>query len=133
MKNKAKFLRIDIPLRYDDEDMPFDFPLRTKSENSQDYDSWVAVIDLQTGEIQDFPKDVSLDFFTKVCDEGLYFLLDGNKQLIAKAGGDYVPNRAIPPIDGYGDYIHLKIEYGVVVNLYTNPDFSQFEEVSNDA
>ena len=132
MKTTPKYLKIDIPLRYDDEDMPYDFPLRQKGQDGND-DTWVATIDLKTGEILNFPKDVSLDFFTKVCDEGLYYLLDENMNIFAEADcSGYVPNHAIPPKDGYGDYIHLHIQNGIVVNLYDNPDFCEFENKESE-
>lgn len=131
MNKTLKYLKIDISLRYDDEDMPYDFPLRQKGQDGKN-DTWRATIDLSTGEILNFPKDVSLDFFTKVCDEGLYYLLDENMDVIAEADCcGYVPNKAIPPKDGFGDYLHLKIENGIVANLYDKPDFCEFKRIES--
>ncbi|MDR2042480.1 MAG: hypothetical protein LBP98_09240 [Tannerella sp.] len=140
VEKEVRFLKIDIPVRYGEEDIPNDFPLRVRRENLDksmiekwtcygDYDRWQAVIDLESGVIRNWPDGKTGSFEMKVCDEGFYYLLDGEGAVIASIEGDYVPNRAVPPKDGYGDYVALKIEDGgKVTNLYDRPDFSQFFE-----
>ena len=40
---------------------------------------------------------------------------------------DYVPNKLLPPDDGYGDYIHLTIdENGKITNWYDEPSVEEF-------
>ncbi|THA09436.1 hypothetical protein [Rodentibacter pneumotropicus] len=114
----AKYLKIDIPIRYGDEDMPYDFPLR---EN----DNWVATVDLDTSKIENWPQGKSGSFCTKVCDEGTYSLLDGDKEVIAKIDQNYVPNDVVP--GEYGDYIDLKIdENGIITNMPEKLNFEVF-------
>jgi len=97
---EVKFVKICIPLRYGDEDVSYDFPFRNG-------DKWEALIDLDTGAIQNWPKGVSANLQTKVCDEGSYTLLNENKEDICFLDGGYVPS-FIP--GKYGDYIDLDID-----------------------
>lgn len=63
----------------------------------------------------------------KVCDEGLYYLLNEDLKLIRSIEEDYVPNGLIPPHDGYGDYVHFIIDgNGMIKNWYSNPSFKDF-------
>lgn len=115
-----KYVKIHIPVKYDDEDMPYDFPLRNG-------DCWDAVIDIDLGKIIDWPQGKLGKFHMKVCDEGSYYLLDADHKEIVRAEEDYVPNGLIPPKDGYSDYIHLIIEEdGTISNWYKNPSFINF-------
>lgn len=112
---------IDVPVRYDEEDIPNDFPLRQGNR-------WRGTVDIDTGKIKEWPAGKSGDIeFMKVCDSGSYALLDAQGNAVAKLENDYVPNNLIPPDDGYGDYISLFIdEAGVVTNWPKRPDVSQF-------
>ena len=100
------FVRIQVPVRFRDEDIPYDFPNRKND--------WLDLtINADTGEILDFPKNFSYNVNMKVVDEGTYTLLDQNKNEIAKIEQDYVP-KVIP--GEWGDYINLIIENGYVKN-----------------
>lgn len=109
--NLSKVL-IDIPVRYGNEEIPNDFPCRFKQDN--DYDRIKLVVDSNTGRIlnKDFPVDFKFEIDTKVCDEGIYILLDANDNELFKIK-DYVPD-FLP--NEYGDYINLKIENGFITN-----------------
>ena len=57
-------VRVEVPVRFQDEDMPFDYPLR-------DGNWWRATIDLETGQIESWPgTEEPTRFHMKVCDEG---------------------------------------------------------------
>lgn len=115
-----KYVKVHLPVRYDDEDMPYDFPLRSG-------DWWDALIDIDSGKIIDWPQGKTGDFYMKVCDKGSYYLLDANQKEIAKIEEDYVPNQLLPPNDGYGDYVCLVIsEDGSITNWYPRPSFKNF-------
>lgn len=115
----VKAVIIDIPVRYDEEDIPNDFPLR-------EGDRWKATINVETGQIQDWPQGKSGSFDMKVCDEGTYTLIDQEGNEVAKIDEDYVPNGLVP--GSYGDYVELDIdENGIVTNWKDHPDFSEFE------
>jgi len=100
-------IRCVLAVRYTDEDMPFDYPHRKG-------DTWAVTIDINTGQIHDWPKGVEpLDLYMKVCDEGSYYLLSGDT-IVAKREGDYVPD-CVP--GAYGDYVEFKIdENGFICN-----------------
>ena len=117
-----------IPVRYEEEDIPNNFPLRKG-------DVWEATVDVDTGQIKDWPKGKSGKMYMKVCDGGIYKLFDRVGDTIGAIIHDYVPCRAIPgdyvpcrTIPGdYGDYIDLKINAdGVITNWHKNPDFAAF-------
>lgn len=108
-----------LPVNYEEEDMPNDFPLRQG-------DQWRATIDIDTGKINDWPAGRSGKFFMKVCDGGTYTLRDPSGNVLAERQ-DYVPNDLIP--GEYGDYVHLQInEEGLITNWPKEPDVSQFFE-----
>ncbi|MDR2139564.1 MAG: hypothetical protein LBP50_08455 [Tannerella sp.] len=137
----VKTLKIDIPVRYE-EDMLNDFPLRVKAEDLDtsmcerwqhynDYDRWQASIDLDSWTIIDWPEGKTGEFYMKVCDEGFYTLLDGSGAVVLSIEEDYAPNGLIPPNDGFGDYVWLKIDgTGKIENWYDCPDFSDFPELA---
>lgn len=118
----AKVLRIKIPVRYEEEDIPNDFPRRVG-------DDWIADIDIDTGQILDWKIGESGEMYMKVCDEGEYELRDKKAKIIVRLEGDYVPNSLLPPSDGYGDYVHFVIdENGFITNWYKNPSLGDFQK-----
>ncbi|QIL72268.1 hypothetical protein G7048_19065 [Diaphorobacter sp. HDW4B] len=71
-------------------------------------DLWEPTIDLDTGRIRDWPEGVEADVHYKVCDAGVYTLLDAEGRTLATRDG-YVPDLLSPCGSGYGDYIIMKI------------------------
>ena len=120
---EVKKVRVSVAVRYDEEDIPKDFPMRSGN-------MWNATIDIETGKIFDWPQGKSGDLYMKVCDEGSYYLLDENDEEILSIEGDYVPNKLIPGT--YGDYIDLKIDStGTITNWYSDSEISieDFEDI----
>ncbi len=114
----VKFLRIEAAVRYEEEDIPNDFPFRTG-------DVWDVLVDIETGIIVDWPQGRAADVHMKVCDEGSYHLLDANKVVHASIEQDYVPNGVIP--GSYGDYIEMTIlEDGRIKEWPKKPDLEAF-------
>ena len=108
VKVPVSYIYVNLPVRFDDEDMAYDAPMRTG-------DTWSALIELETGTIVDWPKGKSLNFFMKVYDSGIYVLYDSKHVEVASLTGEYVPHGVIP--GEYGDYVHLNInEEGVITN-----------------
>lgn len=71
---------------------------------------WCPVIRLNDGVVMDWPTGTVADIHFKVCDDGEYWLLDAERNRIAKWSGFYVPNDFLCPGDnGYGDYIILTV------------------------
>lgn len=57
---------LDLPIRYDDEDIPFDFPCRIKSEDENEWERLKLLVNIATGEIltPEFPRDFSYNIDT---------------------------------------------------------------------
>lgn len=108
---------IAVPIRYGEEDMSNDFPLRVG-------DIWKAAVDIDTGKIYGWPDGRAEKVFMKVTDGGNYDLLNDGVR-IASIDRDYVPHGVVP--GEYGDYIDLDInESGVITNWPKYPDVSEF-------
>ncbi len=119
---EVAFVKVSVPVRYDEEDIPNDFPLRKG-------DVWEAIINADTGEIQGWPQHPACLLHMKVVDEGSYYLLDENKNQIAALVQEYVPHGIIP--GEYGDYIVFEIsETGRITNWKTRPDVTAFFEAA---
>lgn len=112
-------LNLQVAVRYDEEDMPNDAPMRNG-------DMWVATIDLDSQKIDCWPQGKTLEFYMKVCDEGIYTLFDDEGNEVLKREG-YVPNQLLP--GEYGDYLELKIdENGVITNWLEDANFDDFKD-----
>lgn len=125
---KSQYIHISIPYYEDDyqfwgelgENNPF-YSLVTSKER------WEITVNLSSHTIIEWQKEIGIcQVFAKVRDEGIYKLLDENKIPFCQLSG-YVPNKILPPTNGYGDYLELKIdENGVITNWYDKCDFSEF-------
>lgn len=121
---EIKFLDINIPVRYEEEDIPNDFPLRNG-------DQWQAVIDIDTGKIEAWPEGKTGEFYMKVCDQGCYRLLDAERQEVACINEDYVPHGLVP--GEYGDYVEMKIDAtGTITNWPKSIDIDLSEFFGSD-
>ena len=72
-------------------------------------DTWQPLIELETGKILNWKQGVKADIHFKVCDEGIYKLLDGNKHEVKMIDG-YVIDMMCPKDNGYGDYVIMDID-----------------------
>jgi hypothetical protein len=116
----VKTLKVEIAVRYGEEDIPNNFPLRKG-------DMWNATIDIDEGRVIDWPKGQKGYLNMKVSDEGTYMLYDANGTIVKALEQDYVPNKLLP--GKYGDYIELCInENGLITNWYSQPSLSDFFE-----
>lgn len=120
---EIKHIYIEAPVRYGDEDIPYDFPLRVG-------DMWRAKVEIDTGKIVDWPIGRTAYMHMKVTDSGAYTLLDDGGAVVAKREQKYVPD-VIP--GEYGDYIELTIDAnGIITNWLKKPDLSDFFVKSDD-
>jgi hypothetical protein len=71
-------IRIDVPVDYDDEEMPNDFPGRTD-------DRWKVDVEIDTGRILNWPAGRTHNLHLTVRDGGTYTLLDATGRLLASA------------------------------------------------
>jgi hypothetical protein len=88
---------------------------------------WCPTIKLKTGKILDWPEGTTAKIHYKVCDDGAYWLLDGEKNRALKYPGDYVPNIMSPNGYGDGDYVVMHIGPDGVIEKW-DADLSAFEE-----
>lgn len=119
---KAAYIEIEAGVRYwedaylnGQDDSCGTIPLRRG-------DAWCPTIELATGRVLGWPEGMTADIHYKVCDQGLYWLLDEAKQRIARWSGYYVPNDILCVGDnGYGDYIIFKIGGDGLITGWTAP------------
>ncbi len=97
---EAVAIKCEMAVRYEEEDIPNDFPLRKG-------DMWIGTVDVDTGVIRDWPAGKSGQMHMKVCDEGTYALIGPDGEVISKRENDYVPG-CIP--GEYGDYVEFDID-----------------------
>lgn len=110
----VSFAKLDIPIRYGEEDIPNNFPLRVGS-------SWSIVVDIETGQIQNWPGlDEPIRVHLKVVDEGNYYLLDNEQNVIASVEQDYVPHGLVP--GDWGDYVILDISTTGKIENWPRPE-----------
>jgi hypothetical protein len=93
-------IKCEMAVRYEEQDIPNDFPLRNG-------DTWTGVVDIETGIIRDWPQGKEGSMHMKVCDEGTYTLLGPNDKVWATREEEYVPG-CIP--NSYGDYVDFDID-----------------------
>jgi len=71
-------------------------------------DRWQPAIDLESGRIKNWEKGKTANVHYKVCDDGIYTLVDRDGNAAAQEEG-YVPKIMCPADNGYGDYIIMEI------------------------
>lgn len=91
-------------------------------------DLWCPIIRLSDGLVMAWPVGMTASIHYKVCDAGQYWLLDENRQRIAKWLDDYVPNDFLCHGDnGYGDYIIMEIDANGHVKKWQQPNVEECE------
>lgn len=77
----------------------------------RDGDNVVITINIETGQVLDWPQGTTANIHYKVCDQGEYFLLNDIQETIAKYKGSYPP-------DG-DDYIVMDINENGFIEEYS--------------
>lgn len=114
-------VRMVLPVKYGTWDMLDDYPCRKG-------DTWEATVDMDTGQIRDWPAGWPPHrLYMKVADGASFFLLDPEGRTIAEIRENYVPHGVVP--GKYGEYVDIEIDAnGVIANWPKNPDVSGFSE-----
>jgi len=128
---EVKYLQVDAQVRYWEDAVINGEP----SDESgslvpfRDGDAWRPMIDIDTGTVIDWPEGTLASIHFKVCDAGVYTLLDADKQEVVKKDG-YVPDILCPGGSGYGDYIIMVIDgSGRIANWRIDlDDFTQDDD-----
>jgi hypothetical protein len=89
-------------------------------------ETWVLKIELETGRIVDWPQGTTASVHYKVCDAGVYRLLNATGEIVA-VKDDYVPSMLCPKGNGYGDYVIMDISGDGIIDKW-RVDLSYFEE-----
>lgn len=129
---EARYLKVEAEVRYwedgtingqpDDDNAPT-IPCRRG-------DCWAPIIEIETGKIEGWPGGTTASIHYKVCDAGVYTLLDADRNTIISLDG-YVPGIMCPNGGGYGDYIVMSIgSDGVIADW--RADLREFEEHSRE-
>lgn len=89
---------------------PFDAPTNIESYKKfvKEDKLFSMKINVDTGEVVNWPKGVAMHIYWKIVDEGLYQYLDENDNIIFEYDG-YVPSELAIEEAGYGDYVILNI------------------------
>lgn len=96
----------------------------------RDGDLWTLRILIDEGRVLDWPEGVTAETHYKVCDAGLYRLLDADGGVLAERDA-YVPPFLAPGEEGFGDYVILSIgPDGKIANW--DPDLSWFNRGRTD-
>lgn len=119
---EIKYLKVDANVRYwndsevngeDDLDMyecPDEKPKMPFAEQDKNGEwRWRPLIDVDNGTIVGWPKGTTASVHYKVCDEGIYTLLDKNQKIVERVES-YVPDCLAPLDSGWGDYIIMSID-----------------------
>lgn len=96
----------------------------------RDGEYWKPLIDIETGIIVNWDKGCVASVHYKCCDNGLYKLLDENKNEIKSIEG-YVPDMMCPKGEGYGDYVIMNIDSDGKIEKW-QVNFSEFEYRGKD-
>ena len=89
--------------------MPF---MRTEGKGEDRF--WSIKINVETGEVLNWPKDKEADIHYKVCDECTYWVEDSNGNIYHKIDS-YVPKILDFYGDSYGDYLVMTIKEGRIL------------------
>lgn len=107
---EVKYLQVEASVRYWE-----DTEVNGISDKEGDLipcregDLWKPLIELETGEILNWTKGNTASIHYKVCDSGVYKLLDDDKNIVKEIEG-YVPSVMCPKEDGFGDYIIMGVD-----------------------
>lgn len=92
----------------------------------KDGDMWNIKIDLSTGMIEGWPQGVTAQTHYKVCDAGIYSLLNAAGEVVVERDW-YVPSMLSPSGEGFGDYVIMEIDGAGKIEGWS-PDLDFFTE-----
>lgn len=89
-------------------------------------ETWTITVEMATGKIANWPEGTTASTHYKVCDAGVYSLLDAAGKVVTSKDG-YVPLMLCPKENGYGDYVILDIGPDGQIDGW-QPDLSYFKD-----
>ena len=89
-------------------------------------ETWKPLIDVDEGRIANWTTGTIAVIHYKVCDDGIYKLLDDSKEVIKEIDG-YVPDLMCPQENGFVDYIIMNVDENGIISKW-DPTFDDFIE-----
>lgn len=120
--DKVKYIEVSAGVRYwEDAELNGEDDVDGKIPG-RNGDVWEIKIDLDTGKILDWPSENEAKIHYKVCDAGLYWLLDNSFKRILKQQDCYVPTQILcVGSNGHGDYIIFNINKDGFIEGWKKP------------
>lgn len=133
--NNAEYIEVEAGVRYwDDAVVNGEEDTDGKLIPMRQGNCWCPIIRISDGMVIGWPQGTSASVHFKVCDDGEYWLLDGERNRVAKWAGFYVPEDFLCHGDrGYGDYIILSIADDGMINGWMKPQVEVVCECDNNA
>jgi hypothetical protein len=133
----VKYLQLHVNVRYWDDAKIYNDDTGECGEKDEYHEipcnngnAWYPKIELETGKIVNWNQGIKAEIHYKVCDEGIYQLIDENGNIITSYSG-YVPSILCPKEAGYGDYIIMDINEDGYINDW-NPNLERYLEETID-
>lgn len=113
--------------------MPFAVKVKGEPNSTiySDHYRWQPLIDVEECRIVDWPKGTTAFVHYKVCDDGIYSLLDVEMKEIVKVES-YVPDCLCLADNGYGDYIIMEIDEDGYIEDFSFTQDDVEEIIKND-
>lgn len=92
---------------------------------------WSPIINLETGQIINWEEGNEASIHYKICDQGNYYLLDDNQQVVTSVEGNYVIDMMSPREKGWGDYVIMDIDKDGLIDKW-KVDLDDFEHQSEE-
>lgn len=129
--NSPRYIDILLPdseyIKYKLEDFPINDFL-----SKDDKDTIKLTIDLKKKKLLGWKNGQDkFTFVVKAIDEGTYIVRNSNGDVLYRRDG-YVPNKVVPPQDGYGDYIDFTINEDGSLSGWYDYDELDFTDFEND-
>lgn len=92
---------------------------------------WRPIIDIDEGKIVNWKQGVTAHIHYKVCDDGIYEVIEANGNVLAAHEG-YVPDIMCPAGQGYGDYIIMNVDENGIIKGWKKELISHLVEQQED-
>lgn len=92
---------------------------------------WRPIIDIDEGKIVNWKQGVTARIHYKVCDDGIYEVIEANGNVVAAYEG-YVPNIMCPAGKGFGDFIIMNVDENGIIEGWKKELISQLAEEQED-
>lgn len=128
----VKYLKVIIPIPYFEDYIVNEKEIEAWDElpscmkgGAFDTEEIEFTIDIDTGKILGWEEGTTFTSYAKVRDNGSYWIMDNNFQVIAPSRNRYVPSMLDTKGDGFGDYMQFSVnKYGYIEDFRVN--FSDF-------